>query len=253
MGLGAAADDERRRPGLRSVIDSGGVSRPVERVIVIGAGIAGLTVANALKHAGVECAVVEARERTGGRLHTIDLAGVPIDMGGSWIRSPDRQPAARVRGPSGHPVPCRRPASPTGCLRSRRGPPPVEARGRGQSCTAGRRVPGGAGRAAATARSGCIGRVGDRCVHPWRRPVRSREATGTSSFERDHRSRRRRCARSGIPSAGSGTRLSPSRATSRRPAGGRLSQSRAGACSRARRPSGRRGGGSRPSQMKRCR
>lgn len=69
-----------------------GVSRPVDRVIVVGAGIAGLTVANALSHGGVECVVVEARDRIGGRLHTIDLAGSPVDMGGSWIHHPVGNP-----------------------------------------------------------------------------------------------------------------------------------------------------------------
>ena len=70
----------------------GGVTGPVERVVVVGAGIAGLTVANALAHAGVACVVVEARERVGGRLHTIDLAGCPVDMGGSWIHHPIGNP-----------------------------------------------------------------------------------------------------------------------------------------------------------------
>ena len=70
----------------------GGVAGPVERVVVVGAGIAGLTVANALANAGVECVVVEARGRTGGRLHTVDLAGAPVDMGGAWIHHPVGNP-----------------------------------------------------------------------------------------------------------------------------------------------------------------
>jgi polyamine oxidase len=70
----------------------GGVTGPVERVVVVGAGIAGLTVANALANAGVACVVVEARDRVGGRLHTIDLAGHPVDMGGSWIHHPIGNP-----------------------------------------------------------------------------------------------------------------------------------------------------------------
>jgi monoamine oxidase len=70
----------------------GGVTRPVERVLVVGAGIAGLTVANALSHAGVECVVLEARDRIGGRLHTVDLGGCPVDLGGSWIHTPDGNP-----------------------------------------------------------------------------------------------------------------------------------------------------------------
>src|SRR5690348_16729429 len=69
-----------------------GVAGPVERVVVVGAGIAGLTVANALAHAGVEYVVLEARDRIGGRLHTVDLAGSPVDLGGSWIHMPTGNP-----------------------------------------------------------------------------------------------------------------------------------------------------------------
>jgi monoamine oxidase len=65
---------------------------PVERVVVVGAGIAGLTVANALAHGGVECVVLEARDRIGGRLHTVNLAGSPVDLGGSWIHTPAGNP-----------------------------------------------------------------------------------------------------------------------------------------------------------------
>jgi polyamine oxidase len=72
------------------------VTRPVDRVIVVGAGIAGLTVANALAHAGIECVVLEARDRIGGRLHTIDVAGSPVDMGGSWISHPVGNPLRDV-------------------------------------------------------------------------------------------------------------------------------------------------------------
>jgi choline dehydrogenase-like flavoprotein len=70
----------------------GDLAGPVERVVVVGAGIAGLTVANALTHAGVACRVLEARDRVGGRLHTIDVGGRAIDMGGSWIHHPVGNP-----------------------------------------------------------------------------------------------------------------------------------------------------------------
>jgi polyamine oxidase len=70
----------------------GGVVGSVQRVVVVGAGIAGLTVANALTHQGVECVVLEARDRVGGRLHTVDLAGCPVDLGGSWIHHPVGNP-----------------------------------------------------------------------------------------------------------------------------------------------------------------
>ena len=66
----------------------GGLAGAAERVLVVGAGIAGLTVANALAHGGVECVVLEARDRIGGRQHTVDLADSPVDLGGSWIHMP---------------------------------------------------------------------------------------------------------------------------------------------------------------------
>jgi polyamine oxidase len=83
----------------------GGAAGPVERVVVVGAGIAGLTVANALAHGGVECVVVEARGRAGGRLHTVDLAGSPVDLGGSWIHMPAGNPMRAFAEQVG--VPCR--------------------------------------------------------------------------------------------------------------------------------------------------
>jgi monoamine oxidase len=88
-----------------------GVAGPVGRVVVVGAGIAGLTVANALTQAGVECVVLEARDRIGGRLHTADLAGSPVDLGGSWIHMPAGNPMSAfaqqvgVRRRSADPVP----------------------------------------------------------------------------------------------------------------------------------------------------
>jgi NADPH-dependent 2,4-dienoyl-CoA reductase/sulfur reductase-like enzyme len=70
----------------------GGITAPVEHVVVIGAGIAGLTIANALRHGGVECVLLEARDRIGGRLNTVELAGSPVDMGASWIHHPVGNP-----------------------------------------------------------------------------------------------------------------------------------------------------------------
>ena len=82
----------------------GDIVEPVEHVIIVGAGIAGLTAANALTHAGVSCVVVEARDRIGGRLHTVDLGGSPGDLGGSWIHHPIGNPVRNFANQMG--IPC---------------------------------------------------------------------------------------------------------------------------------------------------
>jgi polyamine oxidase len=61
------------------------VDGSIERVIVVGAGMAGLVAARALHLAGIDVVVVEGRDRIGGRTHTIDLAGAAVDLGASWI------------------------------------------------------------------------------------------------------------------------------------------------------------------------
>ena len=59
-------------------------------VIVIGAGIAGLSAASKLKAAGFTVTVLEARNRIGGRVWTDrSVLGYACDMGAGWIHGPD--------------------------------------------------------------------------------------------------------------------------------------------------------------------
>lgn len=54
-------------------------------MVVIGAGFAGLTAARELVRNGFETVVLEGRDRVGGRSSTTTLAGVPVDLGGTFV------------------------------------------------------------------------------------------------------------------------------------------------------------------------
>ncbi|QDL10641.1 monoamine oxidase [Brasilonema octagenarum UFV-E1] len=82
--------------GLASAIsavtwDDGGDSvayATIPKVLVVGAGIAGLVAAYRLSQAGVPVDIVEARNRIGGRIYTLQNAlgtSIPVDLGGEFI------------------------------------------------------------------------------------------------------------------------------------------------------------------------
>src|SRR6266404_2902193 len=60
-------------------------------VAIIGAGAAGLGAAHALKNSGLSTIALEARDRVGGRAHTIQAApGITFDLGCGWLHSADQ-------------------------------------------------------------------------------------------------------------------------------------------------------------------
>jgi len=64
---------------------------------VIGAGAAGIGASRRLREAGtVSTVVLEARDRVGGRVHTIAPAGFPLDRGAEWLHSADRNPLSPI-------------------------------------------------------------------------------------------------------------------------------------------------------------
>jgi monoamine oxidase len=66
-------------------------------VVVIGAGAAGIGAARELARANsVSLLVLEARDRVGGRVHTIEPAGFPCDRGAEWLHSADRNPLSPI-------------------------------------------------------------------------------------------------------------------------------------------------------------
>jgi putrescine oxidase len=54
-------------------------------VVVIGGGIAGLTAASELAAAGTDVAVLEARDRVGGRTWNTKIGGEANELGGQWV------------------------------------------------------------------------------------------------------------------------------------------------------------------------
>jgi protoporphyrinogen oxidase len=61
-----------------------------KHIVVIGAGIAGLTAAHRLQEAGHEVQVLEARPKVGGRMITIHWQGLPIDPGAEFVTGADK-------------------------------------------------------------------------------------------------------------------------------------------------------------------
>jgi monoamine oxidase len=60
-------------------------------VAIIGAGAAGIAAAHALKQSGLSVIVLEARDRAGGRAHTIMAAPeITFDLGCGWLHSADK-------------------------------------------------------------------------------------------------------------------------------------------------------------------
>lgn len=62
-----------------------GASKP-SKVVIVGAGAAGLTAGYLLRRAGVEVQIVEAAKRIGGRVKRLKgFADFPVDLGAEWI------------------------------------------------------------------------------------------------------------------------------------------------------------------------
>ena len=68
-------------------------------VVIVGAGLAGLTAADELLRQGLDVHVLEGRADVGGRLRSTEVAGYPVDAGATWIapgHSDVRDLAARL-------------------------------------------------------------------------------------------------------------------------------------------------------------
>jgi monoamine oxidase len=76
-----------------------GLAAPDVDVVVIGAGLAGLGAATALREAGRSALVLEASDRIGGRAWTAyppELGGVWFDMGAVWLHAAEQNPLVPI-------------------------------------------------------------------------------------------------------------------------------------------------------------
>ena len=80
--------------------------RASSRVVIVGAGAAGLAAARWLQQRGIKLLVLEARDRVGGRIHTVAMGnGSPVDLGAAYIHgcdasyNPVRHPAPKPAAP----------------------------------------------------------------------------------------------------------------------------------------------------------
>ena len=69
---------------------------PPGLVVVVGAGMAGLGAARDLMAAGRSVVVVEARDRIGGRVWSVDMGDAVVDMGGSWLHGLRDNPVTEI-------------------------------------------------------------------------------------------------------------------------------------------------------------
>jgi monoamine oxidase len=89
-------------------------------VAIVGGGAAGIAAGRRLTDARIDCLIVEARPRLGGRAWTVgDGSGAAIDLGCGWLHSADRNPWVAVAEAQGRtidktPPPWRRRSAPIG-------------------------------------------------------------------------------------------------------------------------------------------
>jgi monoamine oxidase len=70
----------------------------VSDVLVIGAGVAGLTAARELVRQGLSVTVVEGRDRVGGRVHTLrDFCDEPVEAGAEFVHTAEAETWPEIR------------------------------------------------------------------------------------------------------------------------------------------------------------
>jgi monoamine oxidase len=94
--LAAGCDDEPAGKGKPAASAGARSNAKKAQVLVVGAGMAGLAAADALREKGKSVIVLEGRDRVGGRIWTDRSLGLPVDLGASWIHGVNDNPLSAI-------------------------------------------------------------------------------------------------------------------------------------------------------------
>jgi monoamine oxidase len=80
------------RQSVALLVSGNGIPEGIERVLVVGAGMAGLAAARAMTERGLDVVVLEGRNRIGGRVETRN----GVDLGAHWIHGTEGNPLTNL-------------------------------------------------------------------------------------------------------------------------------------------------------------
>ena len=82
--------------GCSKKIQNSNVAKQDKKIVIIGAGIAGLSAAKYFNNRGIKTIILEAQNYVGGRIQTKRNSGLEFDTGASWIHKPKRNPISKI-------------------------------------------------------------------------------------------------------------------------------------------------------------
>ena len=96
------AANPRRSTSVHAALESGRfvanalLKYDYQTIVIVGAGIAGLSAAHTLAAKGRTVQLLEARDRIGGRIHSDYSLGVSCDLGASWLHGANGNPLTEL-------------------------------------------------------------------------------------------------------------------------------------------------------------